>query len=222
VKMKQQRSMRNRCPTASTCDRTCETGFVKLDREGKGQVTEAVVYRTVQAVWFGGMRVKAGWEMSLTEAGVGNCDESMVVVVKADVRPEVGTGLKVSGIVAVKLTTTVEAAWKGDIVLPVTSVVLLWVLDDSVTVFVTEEAASDSEAYVCDVSAADILLFGAADSEVEVGELAGTSENLLQETTAEMDEMRVVGSVVFSRQVLAKVGFWEEIVIDGSIGEVPS
>lgn len=48
--------------------------------------------------------------MSLTEAGVGNCDGSMVGVVKADVRPEIGTGLKVSGSVAVKLTTTVEAA----------------------------------------------------------------------------------------------------------------
>lgn len=56
------------------------------------------------------MRVKARWVLSLTDASVDDCDKLMVEVVEADVRPEVGTGLKVSGSVAVKLITTVEAA----------------------------------------------------------------------------------------------------------------
>lgn len=102
----------------------------------------------------------------------------------------------------------------------VDSVVLLLVFDDGVTEGETEEAASDSEVYFCSISAAGILPFGAVEDGVEVKELSGTSENLLKETTAEMDGMRVVDSIVISCQVLAKVGFWEEVVIDGSIGEV--
>lgn len=101
-------------------------------------------------------------------------------------------------------------------------VVVLFVLVDSVAVLDTEETASDKEVIFCVVSAAGILLLEAATSGVEVWELAGTSENLLQETKVEVDGLRVVDSIVVSRKVLAKVGFEEEIVIDGSVEVPPS
>lgn len=60
--------------------------------------------------------------MSLTEAGVCTEDALLIVVVQADVKPEVGTGLCVSGIVAVKLTTVVTAGDGGIVVLAVSGV----------------------------------------------------------------------------------------------------
>lgn len=178
-------------------------------RKGKGQKprpTEPCYQRTN-----GPMTVKPGWDTSLTEAGVNTCDELLVVVVKADVRPEIGTGLKASGIVAVKLTTTVEAAKAGGIVLLVDSVVVFSVLDDDVAV-TDIEAASDNEVKSFGVPAAVVLPIEVVDDAVDVRRLSNIVEDVLIGTTAEMGELRIAGVFEISREV----GPGEEVVIDSS------
>jgi len=158
------------------------------------------------------MTVKPGWDISLTEAGMKTCDGLLVVVVKAGFRPEIGTGLKVSGIVAVKLTTTVEAAKAGGIVLLVDSVVVFSVLDDDAAVVDTEKAASDNEVKSFGVPAALVLLIEVVDTAVDVRRLPNTVEDVLRGTTVEMGELRIAGVCEVSREV----GPGEEVVIDSS------
>lgn len=67
--------------------------------------------------------------MSLTEAGVCAQDGLPVLVAMADVKPDVGTGLCVSGTVAVKLTTVVTDGYGGIVVLAVSGVLSRRLID---------------------------------------------------------------------------------------------
>lgn len=146
-----------------------------------------------------------GDAMSRTEVGV-------AISVGVGVNPEVGTGLNVSGIVAVKLTTTVEAACEGDIV----SLVFLVILDGSVPEGDADEEATTIGLDVLVVSAADLLLIGAGAGACEVGGISEVSDGMLVETMLGVDELKVGVSVLFSCDVLSDVISGEEMVSDGS------
>jgi len=149
--------------------------------------------------------VTAGDAMSLTEVGV-------AISVGVGVNPEVGTGLNVSGTVAVKLTTTVEAACEGDIV----SLILFVILDGSVPEGDADEEATTIGLDVLVVSAADLLLTGADSGACEVGGIFKASDGVLTETMLGVDALKVGVSVLFSCDVLSDAVSEEEMASNGS------